>query len=85
MNLSPEEQELVKAIREHFAVYRDQVRGRLRTPGLAALLGSPAAEKEKTMRLARAVAEPCQQLLEVNDRLLIESTARSTRLGAWFT
>jgi signal transduction histidine kinase len=40
-------------------------------------------EKEKIIRLARAVAEPCRQLIELNQRMLEESTMRSTQLSTW--
>ncbi len=78
---TPEEQDLVKAVREHFMVYRDQIEARLQPPGLAGLLTSQTAEQEKTIRLARAVAEPCRQLVELNERMLADATLRSTRLS----
>jgi len=80
-SLTPEERVLNQAIREHYAVYRDQIEARLQPPGLSGLLASQTAEKEKTIRLARAVAEPCRQLVALNERMLDESTARSARLG----
>ena len=80
-SFTPEEQALVKAVREHFAVYRDHIEARLQPPGLAGVLTSQTAEKEKTIRLARAVAEPCRQLIELNERMLADSTARSARLS----
>lgn len=82
-SFTPDEIVLVTAIREHFAVYRDQIEARLRPPGLTGLLTSQSAEKEKTIRLARAVAEPCRQLVELNERMLAESTTRSTQLSAF--
>jgi two-component system, NtrC family, sensor histidine kinase HydH len=80
-SFTPQEQVLVKAVREHFTVYRDHVETRLKPAGLAGLLTSPAADKEKTIRLARAVAEPCRQLVDINDRMLADSTTRSARLS----
>jgi len=80
-SFTPEEQVLVNSVREHFAVYRDQIEARLQPPGLAGVLTSQTAEKEKTIRLARAVAEPCRQLIELNERMLADSTARSAQLG----
>jgi signal transduction histidine kinase len=82
ISFTPEEQVLVKAVREHFTVYRDHIETRLRPPGISGLLTSQTAEKEKMIRLARAVVEPCRQLVELNERMLADSTARSTRLGA---
>jgi two-component system, NtrC family, sensor histidine kinase HydH len=81
-SFTSQEQVLVTAIREHFSVYRDHVEVRLKPAGLAGLLTSPAADKEKTIRLARAVAEPCRQLAEINDRMLADATTRSARLSA---
>jgi signal transduction histidine kinase len=80
-SFTPDEQTLVKAARDHFTVYRDQIEARLQPPGLSGLLTSQTAEKEKTIRLARAVAEPCRQLVDLNERMLAESTARSSHLS----
>jgi two-component system, NtrC family, sensor histidine kinase HydH len=80
---TPEELTLVKGVREHFAVYRDHIEARLKPAGLAGLLTPQAADHEKTIRLARGVAEPCRQLIELNERMLADSTARSTRLSTW--
>ena len=82
-SFTPEEQVLVKAVGEHFAVYRDRIEARLGPPSLVGLLTPASTEKEKTIRLARAAAEPCRQLVELNERMLTASTARSTRLGTW--
>jgi signal transduction histidine kinase len=82
-SFTPDEQNAIRAVREHFAVYRDHIEARLKPPGLTALLTSQTAEKEKTIRLARAVAEPCRQLIETNQRMLEESTTRSARLSTW--
>jgi signal transduction histidine kinase len=78
---TPEEEALVKAAGKHFAIYRDHIAASLEPPGLADLLTSQAAEKEKTLRLARAVADPCRQLVEINERILDECRARSARLS----
>ena len=80
-SFTPEEQVLVRAVREHFAVYRGQIETRLQPPVIAGLLTSQTAETEKTIRLARTVAEPCRQLVELNERLLADSTTRSTQLN----
>ncbi len=80
-SFTPDEQAFVKAVREHFTVYSDQIKARLQPPGLSGLLTSQTAEKEKTIRLARAVAEPCRQLVELNEKMLAESTTQSTRLS----
>jgi two-component system, NtrC family, sensor histidine kinase HydH len=80
-SFTPQEKALVKAVREHFAVYRDHVEVRLKPSGLASLLTPLSGEKEKTIRLARAVAEPCRQLVELNERILADSTLQSARLS----
>ena len=77
-----EEKTLIKAVREHYSVYLNHIQERLRPQGLAELLIPQTAEKEKTIRLARAVAEPCRQLLELNERMLAEATERSARLSS---
>ena len=82
-SFTPGELTLVKAVREHFAVYRDHIEARLKPAGLASLLTPQAADNEKTLRLARGVAEPCRQLIELNERMLADSTARSARLSTW--
>ena len=80
-SFTPEEKALVKAAQEHFAIYRDHVEARLQPSGLADLLTPQSAEKEKTIRLARAVAEPCRRLVELNERILADATLRSARLS----
>lgn len=80
-SFTSEERILSKAVREHYSVYRDHIRECLRHLGDAKPLMPGDAEKEKLIRLARAVALPCRQLLELNERLLADSTARSTRLN----
>lgn len=78
-----EERNLVKIIRQHFAIYQDSFHQWLRSQQAADPAAQPPAEK--VMRLARAVDVPCQQLLELNRRLLAEATARSNRLGTMVT
>ncbi len=77
-----EERILVKAVREHFAVYRNHVESRLEPFEPDRLPAAQAAEREKTIRLAHAVAEPCRRLTDLNERILTDSTARSARLSA---
>ncbi len=80
-SFTPEEDALVKAVADHFAVYRDHVESQLKPPGIVGLLTAQKPDKEKTIRLARAVAEPCRELVELNDRILAESTRQSDRLS----
>lgn len=79
-SFTEEERMLVQAVRERFAVYREHIDVRLQPPGLADLLTPQTAEKQRTIRLARAVAEPCRQLVSHNERILAHSAAQSTRL-----
>jgi two-component system sensor histidine kinase HydH len=78
---TPEERVQIKAVREHFSLYRDHIKERLRPAGLTDLLTPQAAERAKTIRLARGVAGPCRQLLALNERMLANAQERSTRLG----
>ena len=79
-SFTPEEKVQAKAAQEHFAVYRDHIEARLKSSGLAGLRTPQSADEEKTIRLARAVAEPCRQLVELNERMLADSTLQSARL-----
>jgi signal transduction histidine kinase len=76
-----EEHEQIQAVRQHFSLYRDHIQERLRPTGLTDLLMPQAAVREKTIRLARGVADPCRQLLSLNERMLANAQERSTRLG----
>lgn len=80
-SFTPEERVLVKAIGEHFAIYRDHIETRLQPPGPPGLPTPQTSEQEKTIRLARAVAEPCRQLTGLNERILSDSSVRSARLS----
>ncbi len=87
-SVTPEEQVLVNAVRERFAVYRDHIGFDAIDLGDGGPQSDPSArpawqpaEKEGTMRLARAVAQLCRRLTDLNERILAESTARSVRLG----
>lgn len=75
-----EEQVLVEAVEENFQVYREHVARRLASAEGSAEAGAPSLER--TARLALAVAEPCQQLMEVNERLLKNSIARNTQYSS---
>ncbi len=85
---SPEEQQLVKAIGDHFTAYRDHLQRRLDTA--PPVEKAPTAKQVvvehvgRTMSLAQDVALPCKQLLELNEQLLADSTARNTQLVALF-
>jgi len=78
--MTSEEEVLVGEIGDHFNRYLRQIQGGFleRTP-------EPArswTRLENTIRLAHAVTQPCKRLLEVNERLLAESTVRSERLAS---
>ncbi|MEN6458528.1 MAG: ATP-binding protein [Thermoguttaceae bacterium] len=80
-SFTPEEKALVRAAQEHFIVYRDHIEARFKPAGVLGILTPQSTEREKTIRLARAVAEPCRQLADLNERILAESTLRSNRLS----
>jgi two-component system sensor histidine kinase HydH len=68
---------VLKTIRQRFSLYRDHVHH-----GLQRLIGPapepfPAAE---TLQLARAVADPCKELLTDNDRVIQTRSASESRL-----
>lgn len=76
----PEEQVLVRSIREQFSLYRDHLHYRLESAD-----ENTMPSLDETMGLARAVAQPCKQLLELNERLLTDSLTQSSRLVASVT
>jgi two-component system, NtrC family, sensor histidine kinase HydH len=78
---TPAEQTLVKAVGEHFKLYCENVTSRTQAKGLEGLLTSPSAAKEKNMRLARAVTEPCRELLALNEQMLSKATRQGTELA----
>ncbi len=78
--MTPEEQSLVSDIRGHFTLYLQQIRGG--PPEDKSPSASLSQRLQTTMRLATSVAQPCKQLLEVNQRLLNESTFRGERLSS---
>jgi two-component system, NtrC family, sensor histidine kinase HydH len=81
-SLTAEEISLVKQVREHYTIYRDHIDTHSQTANPASAMMPQNVEREKTVRLARAVAEPCRQLVDVNERTLAESTRRSAHLGS---
>jgi signal transduction histidine kinase len=74
--VQPEEQVLVKAIREQFALYGDHLHHRLESREVE---DARPSSFDEMMALARAVAQPCKQLLELNDRLMSESLVASNQ------
>ena len=78
---TPEERTQVEIVRDHFALYRDHIEERLRPAGLRDLLTSQEAERATTMRLARGVAEPCRELVSLNEQLLADAQERTVRLS----
>ncbi len=75
------EQSLVATIRGYFAAYRGQIAARLKPAGSAGVLTPRGDDDEATIRLVREIAEPCRQLVEVNERILADSTAQSSQLS----
>ena len=77
---TPDEQVLVRMIREQFSAYLSHVRRRA-IPRSDSLAESTATANE-TREAATAVAATCQDLLLINEKILGESTARMRRVGA---
>jgi two-component system sensor histidine kinase HydH len=76
------EQDLIGTIRRKFLAYQKYIQHLLETkPPVGA---EDAGEVEKTMLLAQEVAEPCKEFLELNEQLIREKTAQSSRLSASF-
>jgi two-component system, NtrC family, sensor histidine kinase HydH len=84
-SFTPEERVLVKAVREHFAVYRGHIEAWLQPQDSPSSLASLPVEREKAIRLARAVAEPCRELVDLNERMLAASTAQGQQLSVLVT
>lgn len=80
-SFTPEEKVLIKVVQQHFSAYRNQIEARRPPASPAAPDTAEDAEKETLIRLARAVAEPCRQIVELNERTLADSTLRSARLS----
>lgn len=72
------ERTLVGSIRTRFSEYQDLIhRGLARDPLARAQAGAVA---DRSTQMARRVAEPCTELLQLNERLMTESVAHRTGL-----
>jgi two-component system, NtrC family, sensor histidine kinase HydH len=69
-------------IRDRFDIYRDHIHTRLKRDNASGRFAADPAGDEETMRLARAVAEPCRQLGELNEQLLAEYTHRANQFSS---
>ncbi|MGA2256742.1 MAG: ATP-binding protein [Thermoguttaceae bacterium] len=69
-------------VRDRFSLYRDDIDARLKRTDANGKFVADAEDNEKTMRLARAVAEPCRELVEVNEQLLADTTHRAGQLSS---
>jgi two-component system, NtrC family, sensor histidine kinase HydH len=78
---TPETRALVESIRQQFSRYRDCVHRRLDGQDAP---GAPFPAPLETACAAHAVAEPCQQLLEINQRRIDDLTAKRSQLRVSF-
>lgn len=77
-----DERDQVDIVREHFHLYRDHIDARLRLLSQEKERSSTQdAEVATTMRLVRGVAEPCRQLVTLNEQLLAGAQDRAERLS----
>ena len=72
---------LTESIREQFSTYRDCFHRRLDAENVQ---GSRSPAPMDTARAAHAVAESCKRLLEVNQQLIADLTARRSELRVSF-
>lgn len=75
---TPPEQELIKSIRERFSEYRDFIH--LSLQRREADVATRAAVADKSAQLARTVAEPCIELVRINERLMTDSLTRAAQI-----
>lgn len=77
--LAPSERLLAADIRDKYAIFRKHINRRLEpfSPGS----GHQPVDVTETMALARAVSEPCRQLVELNEQLLEEMAGKNGRLS----
>ncbi len=80
-SFTPPEQAASKVVRARFGLYRNQIEAHFQSLGPNSTHAERAAERQKTIRLARALAEPCRQLVEINERQLTENTTRTAHIS----
>ncbi len=78
---TPEERLLLERIEKGFETYAEHLARRLE----AARRGEEPARLDRTIRLATAVEEHCRQLVELNERLVLDRVEQSKRLAGWVT
>jgi len=83
-SFSQGEQDLIASIEERFLVFCGHVNRLVQSRAASGSPAVPSGEKEKASRLARAITERCRQLLELDDRLLMQSTAQNSEVGVSF-
>ena len=74
---APESRDWVREIREQFSLYRDHIQQRLEARTQS---GSQPPAQFELARLAHAVAEPCQHLLEIQEQRIVDATHQRSRL-----
>ena len=69
-------------IRDRFTLYRDHIDARLKRTDANGRFVVDTEDNEMAMRLVRAVAEPCRELVAVNEQLLADATHRASQLSS---
>jgi signal transduction histidine kinase len=76
----PREKVLSSTVRERFGIYIEHIQARLRSGNPNDHLVTDVAWNERTMRLAREVAEPCRKLVDLDEEMLADGLRRSDQL-----
>lgn len=81
-NVTPEASAVLEAIHKHFTEYRKSIHERL---DRGASSGGSQVPSVQLSRLAHTIAELCQSLLKIQERLIAEATAQRGRLRVAFS
>ncbi|MGO9111424.1 MAG: sensor histidine kinase [Thermoguttaceae bacterium] len=76
------EKVLDSIVGNRYSLYRDHIDACLKRAANNGGFAADAEDNEKAMRLVRAVAEPCRELVAVNEQLLADATHRAIQLSS---